>query len=101
MYVEDVVAADGDNRVEFAGGVVVSVGEAIDRLAELHFQLSLQARVCILSRASAYHEQEAGPLQTKWLGGEAGHPPLAIFLQKGRRVNNIVMIINAGEEVLH
>ncbi|EXX76602.1 hypothetical protein RirG_031640 [Rhizophagus irregularis DAOM 197198w] len=80
LYVEDMVAANGDDGVELAGSIVIFVGETIDGLAEFYFESSLQVGICILGRAGAYHEQETGPLEAKRLRSEAGDPPLAIFL---------------------
>lgn len=73
----------------------------MNRFAEFELQLSFQVGFGVLCRASANHQQETGPLEAEWAGIEARQPPVSVFLQKARRIDDIVMIIDAGEEILH
>ena len=100
LDVEQVVVADGDDAVQLAVGVVVGLGQALRRLAEVGLELLLQVGVGVLRRARAHDEQQARPLQAERAVVGAQRPPVAVLVEERGRVDDVVVVVDVVEKVL-
>lgn len=101
LNVQQVVVADGDDAVQLAGGIVVLCSKLLRRRAQVLLELSLQLGVSVLGGAGADHEEETSPLKAEGLAGRAHGPPVAVFLEEGGRVDDVVVVVDIVQEVLN
>lgn len=101
LDVEEMVIADRDDAVQLAGGIVVLFGELLRRLAQIVLELAAQLDVGVLGGTGANHEEKTSPLKAEGLGAGPRGPPIAVVVEEGGGVNDVVVVVDVVEEVLH
>lgn len=92
---------DRDDAVQFTGSIVVAFRKNLRRLAKVAFEHRLEFGIGILSGASADHQQETSPLNSKRSVIGPVVPPCQILLNETVRVYDVVVEVDIFDKVLH
>lgn len=99
LHIQQMRVPHGKSAVKIPGRRVVRLRELLRALTQVAGKLLLQVLGDVLGGAGADLQEETGPLEAEGPAGGAVIPPVVVFLEEGVGVDDVVVVVDVGNEV--
>jgi|SRR5688572_19284898 hypothetical protein len=89
------------DTIQLSTSIVIALSQRLHGFGKVFLEPSLKLNICVLARAGTDHDEQTSPLDAERLVCDSVFPPGLVLFEKIWGVDDVVMIVDIVEEVLH